>query len=68
VCDDPGSNLSANGCVYSDGYCDMQPWARAAPYCSAYVNSALRPCAGSLNRVPASAGIRAGMSSLPGGT
>jgi len=22
-------------CVYRDGYCYMQPWARAAPYCSA---------------------------------
>ena len=32
---DPGSNLTANGCVYGDCYCDMQPSARAAPYNSA---------------------------------
>jgi len=23
------------GYVYRDGYCDMQPWEWAAPYCSA---------------------------------
>jgi len=39
--EDPGSNHTADGCVYRDGHCDMQPWARAAHlYCSAYVNSA----------------------------
>jgi len=32
---DPGKNLTADGCVYRRGYCDMQPWARAAPYCTA---------------------------------
>ena len=26
---DPGSNLAADGCVYRDSHCDMQPWARA---------------------------------------
>ena len=35
VWEDPGSNLTADGCVYRDGYCDMQPWARTAPYCNA---------------------------------
>jgi len=29
-----GENV-LDGRVYRDGYCDMQPWARAAPYCSA---------------------------------
>ena len=29
--------------VYGNGCCVIQPWARAAPYCSAYVNSALHP-------------------------
>ena len=36
VWEDPGSNLTAGGCVYHDSHCDIQPWARAAhPYCSA---------------------------------
>jgi len=26
---DPGSNLTASGCVYLDGRCDVQPWAWA---------------------------------------
>ena len=43
VWEDPGSNLNADGCVYRDGYCDMQLWARAALCYSAYVNSALHP-------------------------
>jgi len=30
VWDDPGSNLTADGCVFRGGYCDMQPLARAA--------------------------------------
>ena len=31
VCEDLGSNLTAaDGCVYRDGHCDTQPWARAA--------------------------------------
>jgi len=45
--DDQSSNHTAGGCVYRDGYCDMQPWARAAHYCSACIPS------GSLSRVPA---------------
>jgi len=56
--EDPSSNLTANSCVYRDGYCDIQPWERARLYCSAY-----RPCipSGSLNRVQsASAGVRVG--------
>jgi len=33
---DPGSNLIVGGCVYRDGHCDVQPWARGAHlYCSA---------------------------------
>ena len=32
-----------DGCVYCDGYCDVQPWAGAVPYCSAYVNPVLHP-------------------------
>jgi len=36
-------SLTASGCVHRDGHCDMQPWARAAPCCSADINSALRP-------------------------
>ena len=32
-----------DGRVYRDGYCNMQPWAWAASYCSTYVNSALHP-------------------------
>ena len=28
--EDPASNLIRVGCVYHDGHCDMQPWARAA--------------------------------------
>jgi len=43
VREDPGSNRTAGGCVHRDGHCDMQPWARAAPCCSADINSALRP-------------------------
>jgi len=39
----PGWNLIMDGCVYCDGYCDVQPWAGAAPYCSAYVNPVLHP-------------------------
>jgi len=39
--EDPGSNLTADGCVYCDGYCNMQPSARAASY--AWVNLALHP-------------------------
>jgi len=37
--------VCADGCVYCNGYCDVQPWARAALYCScsAQVNSALHP-------------------------
>ena len=31
----PMSNFTAGGCIYRDGYCDMQPWTWAAPYCSA---------------------------------
>jgi len=32
----PGSNLTAAGCVYHDSHCDIQPWARVVhPYCSA---------------------------------
>jgi len=27
--EDTGSDLVADGCVYCDGHCDMQPWARA---------------------------------------
>ena len=27
VCEDPGSNLTADGCVYRDSHCNMQPWA-----------------------------------------
>ena len=26
---DPGSNRTADGCVYRDSCCAMQPWARA---------------------------------------
>ena len=36
VREDPGSNLTAAGCVYHDRHCDIQPWARVVhPYCSA---------------------------------
>jgi len=36
VWEDPGSNLTADGCVYRDSHCDVRPWARAAHlYCSA---------------------------------
>jgi len=31
VWENPGSNLTADGCVYRDGHCDMQLWAQAAP-------------------------------------
>jgi len=41
--EDPGSNYTENSCVYRNGYCDMQSWAQAAPYCSAYVDSGLHP-------------------------
>ena len=46
----------------------MQLWARAAHTFTAVPRST-QPCIppGSLNRVPASAGVRAGMSPLPGG-
>jgi len=38
----PGSNLTADTCVYHDSRCNTQPWARAAqPYCTASVDSAL---------------------------
>jgi len=41
---DPRSNLTADGCVYRDSRCDIQPWARAAhPYRSTYVDSAFHP-------------------------
>ena len=45
VCEDQGSNLTADGSLSRMPHCDMQPWgARAAHfYCSAYVNSALHP-------------------------
>ena len=69
VCEDLGSNLTAaDGCVYRDGHCDTQPWARAARIFTAVPRSS-QPCIplGSLNRVPASAGVKAGMSPLPGG-
>ena len=38
-------------------------------YLTAYTTRSTQPCIplGSLNRVPASAGVRAGMSPLPGG-
>jgi len=36
VQEDPGSNLTAAGCVYHDSHSNMQPWARVVhPYCSA---------------------------------
>ena len=57
VREDPGSNLTADGCVNREYYCDMQLWGCALQH---------RPL-GSLNRVPASVGVRAGMSPLPGG-
>ena len=44
VREDPGSNLTAAGCVYHDNHCDIQPWARVVhPYCSALVDSAFHP-------------------------
>jgi len=65
--EDPGSNLTADGCAYRDGYCDMHPWARAG--CPYAAPRSTQPCiaSGSLNRVPASAGVKAGMLPLPGG-
>ena len=39
--EDHGSNFTADGCLYHDSRCDIQPWAQAThPYCSAYVDSA----------------------------
>jgi len=35
VSEDLGSNLTMDSCVYCSGYCNMQPWEWAAPYCSA---------------------------------
>ena len=36
VWEDPGSNHAADSCVYRDGCCDIQSWARAVHlYCSA---------------------------------
>jgi len=48
--------------------CDMQPWARAAHLLQCLPMST-QPCIypGSLNRVPDSAEVRAGLSPLPGG-
>jgi len=68
VWEDPGLNLTVDGCVYLNGHCDMLPWARAVCTFIAMPGST-QPCIplGSLNRVPASAGVRAGMSPLSGG-
>jgi len=42
--EDPGSIHTLDRCVYRNGYCDMQPWARAAHLqCIAQVNSAFHP-------------------------
>ena len=44
VWEDPGSNHTADGCVYYDGRCDIQPWARAAHlYWGAMIDSAFHP-------------------------
>jgi len=41
---DPGSNHTADGRVYRDSRCDIQPWARAVhPYCSVQADSAFHP-------------------------
>jgi len=41
VSEDRGSNHAADGRVYRDSCCDIQPWVRAVHlYCSAYVDSA----------------------------
>ena len=33
VREDPGSNHTADGCVYRDSRCDIQPWAQAVHLC-----------------------------------
>ena len=62
-------NLTVDGCVYLNGHCDMQPWVRAVCTFIAMPGST-QPCIPlrSLNRVPASAGVRARMSPLSGGS
>jgi len=53
-------------CVYRDGYCGRQPSARL---CLTAVPRSTQPCipSRSLNRLPASARVRVGMSPLSGG-
>jgi len=64
VSEDPGSNHTADGCVYRDSHCDIQSWARAAHlYCSAYVNSALHPFTVAKSST-AEAEVKTGMSPL----
>ena len=64
VREDAGLNLSVDSC---NTYCDIQSCARATHlYC---LPRSTQPCIppGSLNRVPALAGVKAGISSLSGG-
>ena len=51
VSEDRGSNHAADGRVYRDSCCDIQPWVRAVHlYCSAYVDSAFHsPWAGKMS-------------------